>query len=107
GKILEQEAELRQIVDLVPHHVAVFGPNGERLYANRAALDYLGLSLEGWRQTPGHSFRSSLFVHPDDRERVTLDFDTSSSSGSASELELRVRKGDGTYRWLLGRFSPL
>jgi len=107
GKILEQEAELRQIVDLVPHHVAVFGPNGERLYANRAALDYLGLSLEGWRQTPGHSFRSSLFVHPDDRERVTLDFDTSSSSGSASELELRVRKGDGTYRWLLVRFSPL
>src|SRR5579862_5543010 len=85
----------------------VFGPDGERLYANRFALDYMGLSLEEWQQTPGRSFRSSLFVHPDDQERVARDFDANSSRRSASELELRVRKGDGTYRWLLVRFSPL
>jgi PAS domain S-box-containing protein len=107
GKIREQEAEFRQIVELVPQHVAVFGPDGERLYANRVALDYVGLSLEEWRQTLGHSFGSSLFVHPDDQERVARDFDANSSSGSACELELRVRKGDGTYRWLLVRFNPL
>jgi PAS domain S-box-containing protein len=107
GKIREQEAEFRQIVELVPQHVAVFGPDGERLYANRVALDYVGLSLEEWRQTLGHSFGSSLFVHPDDQERVARDFDANSSGGSACELELRVRKGDGTYRWLLVRFNPL
>jgi len=107
GKIREQEAEFRQIVELVPQHVAVFGPDGERLYANRVALDYVGLSLEEWRQAPGHSFRSSLLVHPDDQERVARGFDANSSRGSASELEMRVRKGDGTYRWLLVRFSPL
>ncbi len=107
AKIREQEMEFRQMLDLSPQQVAVFGPNGERLYANRFALDYMGLSLEEWRQTPGHSFRSSLFVHPDDQERVARDFDASSSRGSASELEMRVRKGDGTYRWLLVRFNPL
>ena len=106
-KIRGQEIEFRQMLDLAPQHVAVFGPDGERLYANRFALDYLGLSLEEWRQISGHSFRSSLFVHPDDQERVARDFDASSSRGSASELEMRVRKGDGTYRWLLVRFNPL
>jgi len=107
AKIREQEMEFRQMVDLVPQHVAVFGPNGERLYANCVTLDYVGLSLEEWRQTLGHSFRSSLFVHPDDQERVGRDFNANRSSDSACELELRVRKGDGTYRWFLVRFNPL
>ncbi len=49
-KIREQEAELRQMLDLAPQIIAVYGPNLERLYANRIALDYLGLSLEEWRQ---------------------------------------------------------
>src|SRR5216683_585151 len=62
------EMELRQMLDLAPQHVAVFGPGGERLYANRIGLDYIGLSLEEWRQTPGNIFRSG-FIHPDDRER--------------------------------------
>ena len=49
-KIREQEMEFRQILDLAPQLVAVYGPNRERLYANRVVLDYLGLSLEEWRQ---------------------------------------------------------
>ncbi len=48
-KIREQEMEFRQILDLTPQLVAVYGPNRERLYANRVLLDYLGLSLEEWR----------------------------------------------------------
>src|ERR1700753_3494655 len=33
-KIREQEMEFRQIVDLAPQLVAVYGPNRERVYAN-------------------------------------------------------------------------
>jgi PAS domain S-box-containing protein len=106
-KVREQEAELRQIVDLAPQQVRVYGPGGERLYANRIALDYYGASLEEWRQTPGHSFRSSVFVHPDDQERAVHAFDANSSSGSAYELELRVRGADGNYHWFLVRHNPL
>jgi PAS domain S-box-containing protein len=51
-KARQQESELRQILDLVPQVVAVFGARGERLYANRIELDYAGLSLEEWRQAP-------------------------------------------------------
>src|SRR5712692_9812204 len=36
-ELRRSEMELRQIVDLAPQHVAVFGPGRERLYANRAS----------------------------------------------------------------------
>ena len=42
------EMELRQVLDLTPQLVVVFGPGGERLYCNRVALDYCGLHLEEW-----------------------------------------------------------
>jgi PAS domain S-box-containing protein len=107
-KIREQERELREMLDLAPQHVAVFGPGGERLYANRVALDYLGLSLEEWRQTPAGPLGPSQFIHPDDRERAARGHsDSARSSGSAYEMELRVKGADGSYRWLLVRFSPL
>jgi len=102
------ELELRQMLDLSPQQVAVFGPDGERLYANRVALDYVGLSLEEWRQISGNVFTPGGFIHPDDRERVARAFsDSSFSSGSAHELELRVRGAVGNYRWFLYRFNPL
>jgi formate hydrogenlyase transcriptional activator len=109
GKIREQEAGLRQILDLAPQLVAVFGPDSERLYANRILLDYLGLTLEEWRQ----KFKSAVpsyhteFVHPDDWERVTGDSARAVSNGAAFELEMRLRKGDGSYRWFLARYNPL
>ncbi len=106
-RIRGQEAELRQMLDFTPQLVAVFGPGGERLYTNRIGLDYVGLSLEEWRQTPGTFFSSRLF-HPDDRERAERTHsDSARSGGSAYELELRLRKRDGTYRWFLVRFNPL
>jgi formate hydrogenlyase transcriptional activator len=101
------EMELQQMLDLSPQQVAVFGPGGERLYTNCIGLDYVGLSLEEWRQTPGNFF-SSRFFHPDDRERAARTYsDSARSGGSAYELELRLRKRDGTYRWFLVRFNPL
>ncbi len=96
-------AELRQILDLTPQLIAVYGRNRERLYVNRIALDYLGLTLEEWRQTPGRG----AFVHPDDRARELECFDRALSTGSAYELELRLRKGDGSYRWFLARSNPV
>jgi PAS domain S-box-containing protein len=106
-KIREQERELRQILDLVPQLVAVFGPGGERLYTNHMGLDYIGLSFEEWRQTLGN-FSSSPFFHPDDRERGARTYsDWARSGGSAYELESRLRKRDGTYRWFLVRFNKL
>jgi PAS domain S-box-containing protein len=106
-KIQEQEMELRQMLDLAPQQVAVFGPGGERLFANRIALDYVGLSLDEWRQTPGNFFRPGRFIHADDRERVSRVSDSNRSRGSAYELEMRVQGADGNHRWFLVRYNPL
>src|SRR4029077_20910724 len=43
--IRRQEAELSQMLDFAPQSIEVYGPDRERVYANRATLDYLGLSL--------------------------------------------------------------
>ena len=102
-ELRRSEAELRQILDLAPQHVAVYGSGRERLYANRASLDYRGVSLDEWRQRRGISDD----VHPDDVERLIAAADRASSSGSAHELELRVQAADGSYRWFLSRFNPV
>jgi PAS domain S-box-containing protein len=98
--IREGEREVRLILDLAPQLIAVYGPNRERIYANRVLLDYFGQSLEEWRQSPGN-------VHPDDNGRIDVVFDHSVTRGSADELEMRLRKHDGSYRWFLVRLNPL
>ena len=46
-KPVNKRQGLQQILDLAPQLVAVFGPDSERVYANRILLDYLGLTLNG------------------------------------------------------------
>src|SRR5258705_8465901 len=98
----KSETELRQILDLAPQIIGVLGPSRERLYANRVALAYYGVTLEEWRQ---RSFAPE--VHPDDFERVKALVDRSVANPAAYELEMRLRSGDGTYRWFLVRYNPL
>jgi PAS domain S-box-containing protein len=102
-KIREQETELRQMLDFAPQLIAVYGPNRERLHANRVALDYAGVSLDEWRQTkaPG------AFTHPDDRERELAYFAGAGSNGSPGQLELRIRGREGRYRWFLVRYNAV
>jgi len=45
-----------QMLDFAPELIVVFGPNFHRLYANRAALDYAGFTLEEWRRMTVKSF---------------------------------------------------
>jgi formate hydrogenlyase transcriptional activator len=89
-------------VDVVPQLIAVYGPNRERLYANRTALDYLGIGLDDWRH---EKFAHS--THPDDSERFKISADRAFSSGSPCDVELRLRKHDGSYRWFLARYNPV
>jgi PAS domain S-box-containing protein len=100
--IREQETELRQILELAPQVIAVFGPQRERLFVNRMALDYFGTTLEEWRNTA-----HSALGHPDDAKRVQIQWDSAMSSGSGFEIEARMRKSDGSYRWFLIRYNTV
>src|SRR5258705_7224459 len=61
-KIREQEAELRQILDLTPQHMGVSAPDGTRLYSNHTALEYFGVTLEQWLDPNAYI----ELVHPQD-----------------------------------------
>jgi PAS domain-containing protein len=65
-KVREQEIELRQMLDLTPQYLGVLGADGTPIYANRASLNYLGMSLHEWL----HRKQIGQEVHPDDLERV-------------------------------------
>jgi PAS domain S-box-containing protein len=102
--IRQSESELRQILELVPQHNYVLGPDPDRtlLYANQAALDYLGLTFEEWR-----TYDRRRLCHPDDWERVMSEAQDKFSSGLPHETELRYRRNDGKYRWFLFRWNPI
>jgi PAS domain S-box-containing protein len=102
-KLEEREKELRQVMDLAPQLVSVNeGPDQKRLYANSGLLDYLGTTLDEWRQASAGSD-----AHPDDLKRLSAYIARSKSAGSPFEMETRIRKGDGSYRWFLSRFNPM
>jgi PAS domain S-box-containing protein len=101
-RVRQSERELRQILDLTPQHITEFGPNGSRLYNNRAALDYHGLTLEEWQ-----SAESQTLLHPEDAERVTREQPGNFQRGAAFETEMRLKKRDGQCRWFLVRFRPM
>ncbi|HET7004527.1 MAG TPA: sigma 54-interacting transcriptional regulator, partial [Candidatus Binatia bacterium] len=101
-KLRQSEAELRQIVDVVPQHIFVLAPDGSRLYANQVAREYHGLTPADPQEE-----RPATFVHPEDRERVLTERQSAISHGVPYELEARLRDKDGQYRWFLIRGNPL
>src|SRR5216684_1194446 len=64
--IRKSEAQLKQIVDVLPQGIAVLDPDGKALYANQWLLDYCGLSLD---EILARDFRTTVF-HPEDTDRV-------------------------------------
>jgi PAS domain S-box-containing protein len=102
-KLRQQEQALRQVLDFMPDLVAEFGPNRERLYANRPTLDFFGVTLEEWRSI-SDPFQ---FYHPDDWERVRQNIDAQSESAFPRDFEARIQRADGEYRWFFVRENYL
>ena len=101
-KLRQDERELRRITDAIDQRIAVHGPDGKMLYANRVMLEYSGLSIE---DIMADDFRARL-VHPDDLERSRVERQQGLERGTPFELELRARRKDGQHRWFLVRYNP-
>ena len=102
-KIKKSEAELRQIVDVIPQAIVVMTPDGKAIYANRATIEYTGLSLDEVR---ADDFRSRVF-HPEDLQRLLEQRRRTLSTSVPFENEYRTLGKDGRYRWFLIRYNPL
>src|SRR5882672_7292840 len=102
-KLRQDEAELRQITDAIPQCIIVLSADGHSLYANRAAIDYTGLSLE---ELLADNFRERIF-HPEDLERLRTVRERALSKSDPFEFEQRALSKNGEYRWFLIQYNPL
>jgi PAS domain S-box-containing protein len=96
------EDRLRLVIETIPAMVFTALPDGSVDFVNQRWLQYMGLSLEdvrdwGWKDT----------IHPEDRDRSCDHWRAAMAAGQPAENELRVRRADGVYHWILGRFVPL
>ena len=101
-RLREDEREVRRITDAIPQTIVVLDPTGAPLYANRATLDYTGLTVEDVAAT---RFRERIF-HPDDLERLRGERRAALERGLPFEAEIRALGKDGQYRWLLIHYKP-
>src|ERR1700722_15185128 len=101
-KIREQETELRKLLNLIPHHVCVFGPDGSPIYANQGVQEYFGVDAD---QLVAESRIN--FVHADEREHFLAERKKGLLTGVAHECEARLLRHDGTFRSFLFRRIPL
>jgi formate hydrogenlyase transcriptional activator len=97
------ENELRRMADFVPGMILVTDPNGKPLYANRAMLDYTGVTPE---ELPLVGFGGRL-SHPEEVEEFRTNRQQSLARGVPFELEQRMLGKHGDYRWFLFRYNPL
>jgi formate hydrogenlyase transcriptional activator len=102
----KSEEELRQILDLTPQFISVCGPNHERIFANRVALDYLGVTLAEWfANRPNADGRPE--IHVDDTARLLARWEIAQANHLPFEVEVRICGSDRNYRWFLARCSPV
>jgi len=106
NEISRQERELREIVDMVPHHIAVAAADGSLVYGNHVFLDYYGLT-EDDLQSAETAALARRFTHPDDIEPFLAAWRRGSAGSVPWETEARFRRRDGEYRWVLLRGTPL
>ena len=100
-KLRQSEKELQQLIDAVPQHIFVLGPDGRCLYTNQVAREYHGLS-----PNDPQADHLAMFIHPDDQEMVLNERQRLLLNGAPYELEARLLGKDGQYRWFLIRVSP-
>jgi len=103
AKTRRDEEELRRIVDAIPQTIVVLSPEGRAVYANRATLEYTGLTIDEVLAT---DFRTRVF-HSEDIFRLQEERRHALALGEPFENEQRARRRDGQYRWFLVRYNPL
>jgi len=102
-KTIEKIQEFKFLADAIPQIVWISKADGSFDYYNQYWFDYSGMTLKdtmdnGW--TPA--------LHPDDLNKDFKPWREEFTDGKPYEEEVRFKRAsDGTYRWHLGKASPM
>ena len=102
-RVRQSEAELRQLIDVIPQQVYVFDAKWTPLFANQREREYTGLTLEEARATDAFA----RVFHPEDLKRLEALRNRGLLEPAPFELEARIKGKDGHFRWFLIQDSPL
>src|SRR6202790_506491 len=100
-KLVQEAARLQTVIDTVSSFLWTSLPDGSKEYLNKRWYEYTGLSLE-----QGKDWGWKVVVHPDDLDRLVLEWLALLEARKPGELETRIRRYDGEYRWFLIRVVP-
>ncbi len=100
-RLRESQTFIQRILDVSPHFVSVQElKTASVLFANRACLDFCGLTAEELKNKRLEFFIETL--HPDDRAQYANYLEAWREAGDEFifESEARVKNAQGEYRWL-------
>ncbi len=98
ASVASVEAELRFIIESIPVQVWTAAADGQ--------LDYVSDRVVAYFQTTAAEILGNgwlAVLHPDDVAVCVTKWTHSLTTGEPYEVEFRLRRGDGAYRWHLGR----
>jgi PAS domain S-box-containing protein len=98
----ESELKFRTLTEVSPQVVWMTDTAGHITYLNPYWVTYTGLALEQMQQLP-----PGTPLHADDHESVMAAWARSLQTGEPFSVEQRLQSRDGSYRWFLGRGTPV
>ena len=102
AEILAQPGRRADLFNAFPSLVWCSDARGECSFVNQAWEDYTGRSAEKERGT-----RWLDSVHPEDRTRVTREWDEALGLRRPLEIQYRLLRGDGSYGWVFHSALPI
>ena len=97
GKLRESEERFRILTENAPVGIFLSAADGQTLFVNRAWCSMAGLEAQS---ALGAGWTAAL--HPEDRSRVTEDWDRAIKERTTSYNEFRFLHPDGTVVWVQG-----
>ena len=98
----ESRARFKTLTESLPQMIWTCTRDGHCDYLSRQWIDYTGRSES---QQLGRGWLEQ--VHPDDRNKVDMEWARVIGTGDAFDMSYRIRRFDGVYRWFKTRAIPL
>ncbi len=100
--LAHKNQELDAIIHTAPDIIFSRHPNGSRDYISDRFYDYTGAPAG-----TAHGMDWMEYVHPDDKEKATVEWTRCVESGANYEAEYRLRSRESLYRWFRARAVPI
>ncbi len=101
ARLRESEERFRHVAEHSPFIFWFCEEDGACSYLNERWFEFTG---QARGQAMGHGWIDA--VHPEDRERVRIEFAAMVASRAGGRLDYRLRRHDGVHRWMLDTVSP-